>query len=130
MGWWFSLSQCLLSGALVASSQQEMYEALEKCYKEMAAKYQLPMIPCGDIIQKVRKLDSFNRKKGGISLCRDGFHMDFIYGRYLLACVWAKKLFHIELKDNSFVPKLEGQEKQTDRGLLQEICKVVDCYEM
>ena len=111
-------------------NQQKMYEALERCYKEMAAKYQLPMIPCGDVIQEVRRLDAFNREKGGISLCRDGFHMDFIYGRYLLACVWAKKLFHITLEDNRFVPKLEWQENQTDIELLQEICKVVDCYDV
>lgn len=111
-------------------NQQKMYECLKNCYSEMAVKYQLPMIPCGDVIQEVRKLDQFNREKNGISICRDGFHMDFVYGRYLLACIWAKKLLNITLRDNRFVPELEWQKKQTDKELLKEICKAVDHFEM
>lgn len=111
-------------------NQQQMYETLRTCYREMAEKYQLPMIPCGDVVQEVRKLDPFNREKGGMSLCRDGFHMNFIYGRYLLACVWAKKLLNITLEDNCFVPKLEWSEKPVDMELLEIIRKAVDDFEM
>lgn len=84
--------------------QQKMYEKLSSCYKEMAQKYGMELLPCGDVIQKVRTLPPFCVQTGGLSLCRDGFHMSLVYGRYLLACVWAKKMLGISMKDLAYVP--------------------------
>ena len=85
-------------------NQQEMYEKVHACYTQMAEKYDIELIPSGSVIQKVRSLPEFHVPTGGLSLCRDGFHMSFDYGRYLTGCVWAKKLFGISLKDVSFIP--------------------------
>ena len=34
----------------------------------------------------------FDYKNGGISLCRDGFHLSLDYGRYIAAAVWLRVL--------------------------------------
>lgn len=85
-------------------NQKEMYEKLRECYYEAANRYDLRLIPCGDAIQALREKEPFIVQEGGQTLCRDGFHMHYLYGRYALACVWAKKLFGISLKDNSYFP--------------------------
>ncbi|HHV59067.1 MAG TPA: DUF4886 domain-containing protein [Clostridiaceae bacterium] len=85
-------------------SQEEMYERLSKCYADMAEKYGLSLIPCGDVIQNLRKLELFDLRKGGRSLCRDGYHMHFIYGRYALAYTWARVLLGRSLEHISYMP--------------------------
>jgi hypothetical protein len=85
-------------------SQKEMYEALKKAYAEAAKANDIPLIPCGDVIQALRTKEPFLYGHGGMSICRDGFHMNVIYGRYLLAAVWYKTLTGRSLKNNSFVP--------------------------
>ena len=107
-------------------NQTEMYEKLSNCYKTMANKYDLPLIPCGDVIQKLRQTEPFHVQTGGISLCRDGFHMSFVYGRYALACTWAKKLLQISLQDNTFIPATEYETVPADENLLALIRKVVE----
>lgn len=69
-------------------SQEQMYRRLRDCYTRMAEKYGLGLIPCGDVIQRLRTLPEFDVMNGGLSLCRDGFHMSYDYGRYALACTW------------------------------------------
>lgn len=110
-------------------NQQEMYERLSTAYRTKAKKYHLRMIPCGDVIQQVRKENPFCYQEGGISLCRDGFHMSFLYGRYLLAGVWAAALFSVPLSENPFIPASSYVPDQTaDPAFLQVIQKKVDQY--
>lgn len=109
--------------------QEKMYERLRKCYYTMAEKYQLRLIPSGDVIQYVRNQKSFYVPSGGISLCRDGFHMSFLYGRYLLACIWAKALFNIKMEDNGYVPESVALPEKADEVLVKEIRFLVDEYE-
>lgn len=111
-------------------NQQQMYTRLSSCYKEMVSKYGLELIPAGDVIQNVRTLPEFCVQTGGLSLCRDGFHMSYVYGRYLLACVWAKKLLGITLKNNGFVPKSVFSDEQSDEVLLSVLREAVDKFEM
>ena len=107
--------------------QKLMYRKLHENYYAMAEKYGYDVIPCGTVIQKIREDENspFNREKGGISICRDGFHMGWVYGRYLLACVWTRKLFGVSLKDNGFVPSRHGLEP-ADEKLLNAIRGYVD----
>lgn len=107
-------------------NQQEMFEKLLSCYTETAAKYDMTVIPCGEIIQKVRKLPAFDMENGGISLTRDGYHMSFEYGRYLLACIWTKKLFGVSLKENTFVPDKTLLPSEPDPVLLTLLRDTVD----
>lgn len=107
-------------------SQDKMYEALTKAYALAAEKLSLKLIPCGDVIQYLRKLPAFDYEKGGMSLCRDGFHMNIPYGRYALALTWYKTLLQGDILSNTFVPVTDGLE--TDTVLLQTIREGVnDC---
>ena len=104
-------------------SQTEMFERLQSSYYAMANKHQMELIPCGDIIQRVRSLPPFHVQTGGRSLCRDGFHMSFGYGRYLLACAWARTLCGIDTVHNTYVPV---SEEEVSAELLDMIRKTVD----
>lgn len=104
-------------------NQLEMFERLQRNYCAMARKHDMELIPCGDIIQKVRSLPPFHVQTGGRSLCRDGFHMSYGYGRYLLACAWARALCGIDAVRNTYVPI---SEEEVCPELLDIIRKAVD----
>lgn len=110
--------------------QQLMYQRLSFCYKKMAAMYDLDLIPTGDLVQCLRSTSEFDMEKGGLSLCRDGFHMSYVYGRYLVACIWAKKLAGIVLKGNGFVPVSAFTEDGAEESLLEAIREAVDRFGM
>ena len=99
--------------------QLEMYSRLRACYTAMAEKYNLEMIPSGDVVQAVRTLPPFDVPHGGRSLCRDGYHMSLGYGRYLLACVWLKALCGVSVADNPFVPQSEEPVEEAYLRLLR-----------
>ncbi len=101
--------------------QQEMYERSRACYRAIAEKYQLLLIPCGDVIQNIRKHPEFRPAEGGISICRDGFHMHFLYGRYALACTWAGTLLHAPVGECPYIPECCETDETADRMLLAVI---------
>lgn len=103
--------------------QLEMFERLQSNYYAMARKHHMELIPCGDIVQKARSLPPFHVQTGGRSLCRDGFHMSFGYGRYMLACAWARALCGIDTVRNTYVPV---SEEEVSPELLDMIRKTVD----
>lgn len=110
-------------------NQQEMYERLRKCYYEAAERYNLRVIPCGDVIQELRKRPPFIVQEGGQTLCRDGFHMHFLYGRYALACTWARTLLGISLKENNYVPHMDFlPEMRAEESYLAVIKDCVDAF--
>lgn len=68
-------------------SQEEMYAAIESCTDSVLQHYpSFLLIPTGRAVQIARK------GRLGDTLCRDGFHLRFEYGRYLAACVWLEAL--------------------------------------
>lgn len=108
-------------------SQEEMYKRLDRCYSEMSKKYGLPLIPCAEVIQNLRKKEPFDMGKGGRSLCRDGYHMHYIYGRYALACTWARMLLGKSLEGNSYIPYSEFLPDETaDEDLIKMIQATVE----
>ncbi|MCM0650010.1 DUF4886 domain-containing protein [Clostridium swellfunianum] len=86
-------------------NQQEMYQKLRDAYSSTATELGVRIIPCGDIVQEIRTKEPFQYDKGGMSLCRDGFHMDYIYGRYLLAATWYEVMFGKSIMDNKYIPE-------------------------
>ncbi len=88
-------------------NQQEMYQRLSAAYRKAARENGVRMIPCGDVIQKLRTLLAFDYAQGGLSLCRDGFHMNCLYGRYALAATWYMMLCGGKIKDNSYIPRTD-----------------------
>lgn len=107
-------------------NQAYMYERLKKSYYDMAEKYGLRLIKCGDIIQAIRGKEPFVVQNGGTSLCRDGFHMSLLYGRYILAAVWMKTLFGIKMTENDYVPSSLGSKDTADTKLMKVLRQYID----
>ena len=107
-------------------NQAEMFEKLSAAYKIVADKYSLPLIPSGDLIQGLRASGYFPGEQGR-SICRDGFHMNFLYGRYALAALWAKYMVGINIKENTFVPNVDFVDhEEVDAGILNVIKNMVE----
>ena len=108
--------------------QQEMYDRSRANYHRIAEKYGIPLIPCGDVIQNIRQHPEFDVSKGGLSICRDGFHMHYLYGRYALACTWAKALLNAPVSECTYLPKCSDTEEILDQKLLslvrEEVVKI------
>lgn len=104
--WAYEKSSDHESFARYNRDQQEMFDRLQSAYTAMAGKYQLQLITCGEMIQKLRKTPYF-QEEGDRSICRDGFHMHYLYGRYALGCMWAAAIAGVSIKDNAFQPYTE-----------------------
>ena len=89
---------------LYQGSQEKMFEALHQAYQKAAALLSCPVLPCGSVIQKLRQTAPFDYQNGGRSLCRDGYHMDLVYGRYILGAVWYETLLHGNITANTYLP--------------------------
>lgn len=73
------------------NNQQEMWDSIEACTPK-----QLPVIPCGKAIQIAR------HTKLGDTMCRDGYHLNYVYGRYTAACVWYEFLTGKDVRRNRY----------------------------
>ena len=108
-------------------SQDEMYKALKSAYTEAASANSLALIPCGDVIQTLRKKAPFLYGHGGMSICRDGFHMNLIYGRYLLAATWYKTITGRSVRNNPFIPSTKlAPNAICDEAVLSVVRETVD----
>lgn len=85
--------------------QEVMYRQLSSCYEKIAEKLDVPLIRTGKAVQQVRKTAAFDVETNGLSLCRDGFHLSYIYGRYLAALVWCQTLIGIDALQINYIPK-------------------------
>lgn len=85
--------------------QELMYKKLKAAYTEAAEHIGAEkIIPSGDVIQALRRTGPFDHANGGASLCRDGFHMDLIFGRYAVAATWFRALTGKTVSGNKFLP--------------------------
>ena len=90
------------------NSQQQMYRNITAAAETFAQKHALGFIPAGHVIQHLRKQPAFDYAGGGLSLCRDGFHMSWDYGRYAVAATWVERLLGGDVTEATFAP--EGTE--------------------
>ena len=111
--WAYELDSSHPAFARYGHNQSAMFHALESAYQQAASAIGAPIIPCGSVIQRLRALQPFDYAHGGRSLCRDGFHMDLLYGRYALAAVWYERLTGRDVRETAFTPLTEA-----DEGLL------------
>ena len=102
--WAYEIDSQQLGFANYDNDQALMYQKLCEAYRAVADKLNVRIIPVGDMVQSLRKRKPFIYEQGGKSLCRDGFHLDLIYGRYLAAAVWYKTFTSRPLRPNFYVP--------------------------
>ncbi len=86
-----------------AYDQQYMFDSIQICVDKARKQFNIPVvIPSGPAVQLMRGTSLKTEKE----LTRDGFHMDYKYGRYLTACVWfetlIKPVLGVSVKGNSF----------------------------
>ncbi len=106
-------------------SQEKMFQQLKANYHFYSEKLGLPLIPTGEVLQTLRKEPTFDYANGGMSLCRDGYHLHFLYGRYLAALVWSKYLLGVDVSKSTFIPKTNLTEEKVDLDKVELIKKVV-----
>ena len=71
------------------NNQVAMYCKIEKASEIAARSIHAELIPTGKVIQTLREtVPEFDYKNGGLSLCRDGFHLSLDYGRFAAAATW------------------------------------------
>lgn len=83
-------------------SQEQMYQAIMKTTKTIVEDkmYGFTMlIPSGTAIQNMRTTYIED------NLTRDGFHLEYGYGRFTAACTWFEKLFNEDVTRNKFMPE-------------------------
>lgn len=107
--------------------QFEMYDKISTTYKTLAEQFKLGLIKSGDVIQELRKREPFIYGHGGMSLCRDGFHMNLIYGRYLLSAIWYKTFTNHSIINNTYIPSTHlAPNAICDEKVLSVIKEIVD----
>jgi len=123
--WAYELDSAHPGFANYGNDQQAMFAALEDAYAKAAAAIDAGIIPAGKLIQTLRALPAFDYKNGGQSLCRDGFHMHLLYGRYAVSCAFIKVLTGASLVNADFIPAEENQ-PAADLALLAIIRETAD----
>ena len=83
------------------NSQQEMWDSIQACTHYVQHKCQMTnikcqIIPCGTAIQLARQT------KLGDTLCRDGYHLNYVYGRYTAAAVWYEIITGKDVRRNRY----------------------------
>lgn len=73
------------------NNQTEMWDSIVACTPR-----NMPVIPCGKAIQNARQT------KLGDTLCRDGYHLNYVYGRYTAACVWYEVITGRDVRFNRY----------------------------
>lgn len=105
-----------------------MYERIAAAARLAAARHDLTIIPAGNLIQHMREDARYDVKRGGRSLCRDGFHLDLLYGRYAVAALWFRELTGHPLTAASFVPTVDDE--TTDLNWIEDIKTLVDNFDL
>jgi len=100
-------------------NQRKMFDKIKIGAEKGAQIIGGEIIPVGEVIQTLREtVKEFDYKNGGLSLCRDGFHLSEDYGRYAAAATWFAKITGQKVKTTEF--------EDFDMKLLEKIADVVN----
>ena len=82
------------------------------------------LIPCGMAIQNARAT------KLGDTLCRDGYHLNYVYGRYTAACVWYEIITGKDVRRNRYRnPKMTpNQRRLTQKSAHRAVKKAENAF--
>ena len=90
---------------LYQCNQQVMWDSIQSCtkyvqeilnQKSKILNLKFEIIPCGLAIQNARAT------KLGDTMCRDGYHLNYTYGRYTAACVWYEIITGLDVRRNKY----------------------------
>ena len=103
-------------------SQELMYACIESCVEKLRRDYDIPVVIASGVAVQNLRGSKFPTER---EFTRDGFHMDYKYGRYLTACVWFETLirpvFGVSVKGNAFRNQGTGNEiTQKEARILQK----------
>lgn len=99
--------------------QYEMYRRVLDASEMVSKVLDVPIIPVGRVIQKIREsLPEFDYKNGGKSLNRDGYHLSLDYGRFAAAATFYCTLTGRRITSEGF--------EDFDEGIVKSIVKVVE----
>ena len=94
-------------------SQAYMYDEILGCNRQVLANHPFDgFIPGGIAVQQARAT------KLGDTFCRDGYHLSYTCGRYLMACLWLEVLTGQSAVGGTFM--LEGMTAE-ERRIVQQV---------
>ena len=96
------------------SDQSEMWDSIQastryvqQIVNRQSSNRPFVLIPCGLAIQNARET------KLGDTMCRDGYHLNYTYGRYTAACVWYEILTGKDVRRNPYRnPQMTNQQRR------------------
>lgn len=100
------------------NSQEEMHRRIRSTVAEAAERIGVRVIPTGDVIQSLRQKPEFDYPGGGVSLCRDGYHLTYDIGRFSAGATWFVTLTGQKIDITEF--------ENFDKTLLSKIISVVN----
>ena len=99
--------------------QKEMHSRIKQTVQNFSDKYKLRILPSGDTVQSLRENTAeFDYPNGGLSLCRDGYHLTYDYGRFAAAATWLATLTGRKITTAEF--------ENFDKSLLKRIIDTVN----
>lgn len=107
------------------NNQQEMWDSIQSCThyvqqivnNNQSSNRQLIVIPCGLAIHNARAT------KLGDTLCRDGYHLNYTYGRYTAACVWYEILTGADVRRNRYKnPQMTSRQRRLCQRSAHQAC--------
>ena len=102
-------------------NQAEMHNCIKSVSEKAAQSIGADIIPSGTVIQTLRNtVPEFDYKNGGVSLCRDGFHLSLDYGRFAAAATWLHTFTGTKIKIAVF--------ENFDTAVLEKILNVVNDF--
>lgn len=82
---------------------RRMFECIVCAAEQAAQSIGAELIKTGTVVQYLRENEKvFDYQNGGISLCRDTFHLSETYGRYAAAAMWLRTLTGKKLTAKEF----------------------------
>lgn len=99
--------------------QAYMYDEICGCNRQVLKRHHFDgFIPGGVAIQQARKT------KLGDTLCRDGFHLSYTYGRYLMACLWLEVLTGQPAMGCKFMPEgMSAEQRRITQKVAHEVAE-------
>ncbi|MGN0235464.1 MAG: DUF4886 domain-containing protein [Paludibacteraceae bacterium] len=111
------------------NSQRVMDDSIQVATRHVLRQHPaLHLVPCGEAIRLARR-------RLGDTLCRDGYHLNYTYGRYLASCVWMEFLRGEEsrkggetriadIRRNPYRnPAMSRREQRTTQGIAHRVAQ-------